>query len=90
LKSTTEEVKHVHAKALELLKSKEEVYEDSWVREGIRVLSASNYRKASGLEVMFRNGSWKKQPDKVKEDLLDEINYAAILYRLMEMEEEKE
>ena len=90
MKSTTEEVKHVHAKALELLKSKEEVYEDSWIREGISGASESNYRKVSGLKVMFKNGSWKKYLDKVKEDLLDEINYAAILYRLIEMEEEKE
>jgi hypothetical protein len=83
---TCDEVKYVYDAAQRLLRERELDYEGSWKREGLGCMAASLYRKASGLEVAFRNGNWATRPVKTKEDLLDLMNYCALVYRLTELE----
>jgi len=84
---TCDEVRYVYEAAQRLLRERELDYEGSWKREGLGCMAASLYRKASGLEVAFRNGNWATRPIKTKEDLLDLMNYCALVYRLTELEE---
>ena len=83
---TCDEVRYVYEAAQRLLRERELDYEGSWKREGLGCMAASLYRKASGLEVAFRNGNWATRPIKTKEDLLDLMNYCALVYRLTELE----
>jgi len=84
--STVGQVKHVFDAALTLMKLREVDYEDSWRREGLHCMAGSMYRKASGLEIAFKNGNYRKKPEKTKEDLLDLMNYSSIVYKLLEDE----
>lgn len=80
---TTEQVAHVYDRAKDLMRSKEEVYEDSWRTEGIDGMVEDAFRKASGLKVMVKNGSFKKYHEKTLEDVLDLMNYGALLFQLV-------
>lgn len=84
---TLDEVGHVYEKAKEVMRSREEDYGDTWRREGIRTMVGSLFRKASGTKYRFDNGVFKKNIPKTKEDLLDEMNYCALCYKLLEEEE---
>ena len=83
---TCDEVRYIYEAAQKLLRERELDYEGSWKREGLGCMAASLYRKASGLEVAFRNGNWATRQIKTKEDLLDLMNYCALVYRLTELE----
>jgi len=83
---TCDEVGYVYEEAKALMRAREVDYEDTWKREGLDCMAASMYRKASGLQVAFKNGNWKQKVDKTKEDLNDLINYAALVRRLIDME----
>lgn len=84
---TLDEVGYVYERAKELMGKREKDYGDTWKREGIRTMVGSLFRKASGTKYRFDNGVFKKNIPKTKEDLLDEMNYCALCYKLLEEEE---
>ncbi len=83
---TLEEVSYVYEKAKELMRERELDYEGSWKREGLGCMAASMYRKASGLEIAFKNGNWRLRAEKTREDIRDLMNYCALVHRLVDLE----
>jgi len=84
---TAKEVGHIYGLARELMETREKDYEGSWRDEGLVCMVASSYKKASQIKVMVENGRWKENTPRVKEDLLDMMNYGALAYRLVELME---
>ena len=84
---TTDEIGYVYELAKALMDEREKDYEGSWREEGLRTMVGSLFRKASGTKTRFENGRWKEDFGKTKEDLLDEINYCVLSYKLLEEEE---
>ena len=83
--NTSQVVEYVFNRANNLLVDKEFDYEDTWIREGIPVSSASALRKASSIEVQLRNGVIATKKPKILEDLLDLMNYCALTYALVDL-----
>ena len=81
----SEEVAHVFEKAKALLDEKEEVYGDAWKMSGRSVCIPEVFRKANYIRVQWEKN--RTSTDKLKEDLLDLINWAVFAYHL-ECEEE--
>lgn len=86
---TVEECGYIYEKAKELMNERELDYEGSWREEGLGCAVASGYKKSSQIRTMFENGRWKENIPRTKEDLLDQINYDVLAYRLIELEEGK-
>ena len=84
---TVDEIGYVYGRAKELMDEREKDYEGSWREEGLQCAVASAFKKASQLRVMFNNGRYRENIVRTKEDLLDQINYAVLAYRLVELEE---
>jgi len=85
--STLKELLPAYQEAMKLVDKRQEDYGDSWVREGLASAIGSVFRKASGIEFMFKDGVYKNKRTKYEEDLLDLINYSAIAYTLLKLEE---
>ena len=83
---TLDKVDYIYEEAKALMGAREEDYEDSWEREGLHNMAAAMYRKASGLDIAFRNGNWSKKANKTREDIRDLMNYAALTGHLLELE----
>ena len=81
---TVEEVGHVYELAKELMEEREKDYEGSWKGEGLSCIVSSLYKKASQIRTMSENGRMLGNTKRAKEDLLDNINYAVLCYRLLE------
>lgn len=82
--TTREDVKYVFEKALKLLDEKEEIYGDSWKVGSTNTRISQIFRKANIVRIQ-----WEKQhstPEKLKEDLLDIMNWAAFAYWHLERE----
>lgn len=86
---TVEEVGYIYELAKELMDEREKDYEGSWREEGLGCMVASNYKKSSQIRTMFENGRWKENISRIKEDILDEINYGVLSYRLIEIMEDE-
>jgi hypothetical protein len=86
---TIDEVEYIYDQAKNLMDEREKDYEGSWRDEGLGCAVGACYKKASQLKVMFNNGRYKENISRTKEDLLDQINYAVLTYRLIELEEEE-
>lgn len=84
--STLRELLPAYKAAMKLVDSRQEDYGDSWVREGLQSAVGSAFRKASGIDFMFKDGVYKKKKEKFEEDLLDLMNYAALAYTLLKLE----
>ena len=84
--STLKELIPAYQAAMKLVDSRQEDYGDSWVREGLQSAVGSAFRKASGIDFMFKDGIYKKKKEKFEEDLLDLMNYAALAYILLKIE----
>ena len=90
--STLRELLPAYEAAMKLVDSRQEDYGDSWVREGLGSAIGSMFRKASGIEFMYKEGVYERKRKKYEEDLLDLMNYAAIAWALLQAEslEDKE
>lgn len=86
---TVEEVGYIYELAKELMDEREKDYEGSWREEGLGCMISSNYKKSSQIRTMFENGRWKENISRIKEDILDEINYGVLSYRLIEIMEDE-
>ena len=86
---TADEIGYVYELAKALMDVRERDYEGSWREEGLGCMIASNYKKSSQIRTMFENGRYRENLARIKEDLLDEINYGVLSYRLIDLMEEK-
>lgn len=71
----------VHNKALKIIQDRETSYRNRWEAEPIAYLWTNIWRKASGLESMINGGATDQE--KIKEDLLDLVNAASMVYARM-------
>jgi sulfur relay (sulfurtransferase) DsrF/TusC family protein len=88
--STLRELLPAYEAAMKLVDSRQEDYGDSWVREGLGSAIGSAFRKASGIQFMFEDGVYKRKKKKYEEDLLDLMNYAAISWTLLQVEDRED
>jgi len=76
--TTREDIEPVFKKALELIDLREEIYGDSWKTNGPTVCMAEVINKANYVRAQWERG--KYETDKLAEDLLDLMNWAAYSY----------
>ena len=76
-----EEVNHVFELAQSLLNEKEPIYGDSWKRVGLETCFQQIPRKSTYLAVQYGNGH---VDEKFMKDLLDLMNWCAMVYVLLE------
>ncbi len=88
--STIEECGYIYLEAQKLMTEREKDYEGSWRREGLSAAVSSLFKKASQIDVMFRNGRLLENPDRSREDLKDLINYCIFAHRFIDLDGKKE
>jgi hypothetical protein len=68
----------VHVKAVNIIVNRKTSYADHWEKEDIKSLWQNIFRKSEGLKNMVQIGA--TDLEKEKEDLLDLINAASMVY----------
>ena len=84
--TTSEEVTYVYDLAKQLLDEMEPVYGDSWKQVGFETCFEQIPRKSTYLKVQHESGNCNVE--KMKKDLLDLLNWCAIVYTLVEKGEQ--
>ncbi len=83
---TLSEIGYIYKRAQKLMQEREQDYKGSWRTEGLSCMIGSLKKKGSQAQVMLESGRTYENVERSKEDLLDAINYAALAYRLLEMD----
>lgn len=87
MKASRDEIAPVMEKALREVDDRDASYGLHWMEEEFPSLIQNVFRKGNGIRNLFDSG--KRYSPKMKEHLLDNIAYSAMVYRRLELDEEE-